>query len=78
MHSCRLPPGQGGGVGGGGGGGGEYGQLAAVSWMYSLVLFVSNVAKTSELDGYGGAAGSDALSPNLNACHALAGSALMA
>jgi hypothetical protein len=78
MHSCRIPPGQGGGVGGGGGGGGAHGQLAAVSSMYFLALIVSNVSKTSEIDGYGGDAGPVALSPSLSACHASVGSALMA
>ena len=78
MHSCRLPPGQGGGVGGGGGGGGAHGQLAAVAMMYFLVLSVSNFAKTSEIDGSGGAAGPVVLSLSFSACHAIAGSALMA
>jgi hypothetical protein len=51
MHSCRLPPGQGGGVGGGGGGGGVHGQLAMVDSMYSMVLFTIKMLKASLIDG---------------------------
>jgi hypothetical protein len=51
MHSCRLPPGQGGGVGGGGGSGGTHGQLSMLASMYLRVLFAINMLKASVIDG---------------------------
>ena len=69
-RTCRLPPGQGGGVGGGGG---AHGQLALDSVRNQFVAFAINVSKTSVKDGNGPLASAF----SLNARQAAGGKAFM-